>query len=102
MLKINLYKKYLAVIFLLSNAYCMVGQRGFNSDTIAGQFVYPGLMFKPNVSVLSYHSAFYKKFNSSVLPFFCKIEHKIETGSKIAFRFRIGDLNYVNMLENKR
>lgn len=41
-------------------------------------------------------------FNASNLPFFCKIEHKIETGSKIAFRFRLGDLNYVNMLENKR
>lgn len=41
------------------------------------------------------------KFNASALPFFCKVEHKIESNSKIAFRFRLGDLNYVNMLENK-
>ncbi|MFZ1749677.1 MAG: hypothetical protein WAU01_05780 [Saprospiraceae bacterium] len=42
------------------------------------------------------------RFNKNDLPFFCKIEHKIETGSKIGFRFRLGDLNYVNMLENKK
>ena len=40
-------------------------------------------------------------FNSNQLPFFCKIEHKIEKTSPIALRFRLGDLNYVNMLENK-
>lgn len=43
-----------------------------------------------------------QKFDNKMLPFFCKIEHKIESKSKIAFRFRLGDLNYVNMLENKK
>jgi hypothetical protein len=33
--------------------------------------------------------------------FFCKIEDKIEKQSQIPFRFRLGSLNYVNMLENK-
>ena len=40
-------------------------------------------------------------FDENQLPFFCKIEHKIEKTSPIALRFRLGDLNYVNMLENK-
>lgn len=48
------------------------------------------------------HSTNIKMFDSATLPFFCKMEHKIEKNSKIAFRFRIGDLNYVNKLENKR
>jgi len=43
-----------------------------------------------------------KSFDADDLPFFCKIEHKIERIGKIPFRFRLGDLNYVNMLENKR
>lgn len=34
-------------------------------------------------------------------PFFCRIESTIEKRSKIALRMRLGDLNYVNMLENK-
>lgn len=33
--------------------------------------------------------------------FFCRIEDKIEKQSQIPFRFRLGSLNYVNMLENK-
>ncbi len=43
-----------------------------------------------------------KIFNPASLPFFCRIEHKIEKSGNIPFRFRLGDLNYVNMLENKR
>lgn len=33
--------------------------------------------------------------------FFCRLEENIEKNSRIAFRFRLGSLNYVNMLENK-
>ncbi len=35
------------------------------------------------------------------LPFFCKIEDKIEKNSKIPFKMRLGSLNYVDFLENK-
>lgn len=40
-------------------------------------------------------------YNIDDIPFFCKMEHKIERRSKIPFRFRLGNLNYVNKLENK-
>lgn len=43
-----------------------------------------------------------KIFNPASMPFFCRIEHKIEKSGNIPFRFRLGDLNYVNMLENKK
>lgn len=36
------------------------------------------------------------------LPFFCRIEHELEKETKMAFRFRLGNLDYVNTLENKK
>lgn len=55
------------------------------------------------ISHLNYKTAAMdvQTFDANHLPLFCKIEHQIEKTSKIAFRFRLGDLNYVNMLENK-
>ncbi len=60
------------------------------------------LNFRPSIFKNENPQALIKKFDSASLPLFCRIEHKIELKSKIAFRFRLGDLNYVNMLENKR
>lgn len=71
------------------------------------------LLFKPQIfiSVIANTSIetgrnqanpFLATYDVKRLPFFCKIEHKIERSGKIPFRFRLGDLNYVNMLENKR
>ena len=37
----------------------------------------------------------------SPTPFFCKIELQIEKAAKIPFKFRIGDIRYVDYLENK-
>jgi len=34
--------------------------------------------------------------------FFCRVENKIEKNSNVGFRFRLGSLDYVNMLENKK
>jgi hypothetical protein len=34
-------------------------------------------------------------------PFFCRIESKIESKSKLAPRFRLGSLNYTNWMEGK-
>lgn len=56
--------------------------------------------FSPNLTITSNRTIF-NRFDANKLPLFCKIEHQIEKSSKIAFRFRLGDLNYVNMLENK-
>ena len=71
----------------------------FNQNTLTVST----LSFKPNWAYKPTHTLHdFKTFNAMTLPFFCKIEHGIEKNSKIAFRFRVGDLNYVNMLENKR
>ena len=58
--------------------------------------------FKPSFNLPQSSKFTINSFNASTLPVFCKIEHKIESVSKIAFRFRLGELNYVNMLENKQ
>ncbi len=71
-------------------------------DTMAKKYNYPTLSFRPDLSAIHKPINRFTTFEKNDLPFFCRIEHKIETGSKIAFRFRLGDLNYVNMLENKR
>lgn len=58
--------------------------------------------FKPSFNLPQSSKFTTNSFDVSTLPVFCKIEHKIESVSKIAFRFRLGELNYVNMLENKQ
>ncbi|MBK6364281.1 MAG: hypothetical protein IPF52_12615 [Saprospiraceae bacterium] len=40
-------------------------------------------------------------FTSATKPFFCKWETIIEKQSKVPLRFRLGNLDYVNTLENK-
>lgn len=42
-----------------------------------------------------------KEWKASDLPIFCKAEHHIQKKSGIAFRFRLGSLDYVNALEGK-
>ncbi|MFZ1704142.1 MAG: hypothetical protein WAT79_07335 [Saprospiraceae bacterium] len=49
----------------------------------------------------------YRKIDLGISPlvydaFFCKIENKIEKQSNVPFRFRLGNLDYVNRLENKK
>ena len=40
-------------------------------------------------------------FNPNNLPFFCKIEYNMIKGKKLPVLFRLGDLQYVNEMENK-
>ena len=87
----------LLCIFLQTSVVAQTEQ-----ETISKPMNYPILSFRPDLKGINKPKNFFNKFESNALPFFCRIEHKIETGSKIAFRFRLGDLNYVNMLENKR
>lgn len=68
-------------------------------DTIS---YYKLLNFSPVFGIRNNQNQLVRKYNVSDLPFFCKMEHIIESKSKIPFRFRLGDINYVNMLENKR
>jgi hypothetical protein len=36
------------------------------------------------------------------LGFFCKMEHKLEYNTKFPVKFRLGEVNYVDVLEGKR
>lgn len=86
----------------------MFHQLGMSQSTSANyeQITYDSLLspqsFKPVLHFTSKNQNDLKFFRVDALPIFCKIEHKIESVSKIAFRFRLGELNYVNMLENKQ
>jgi hypothetical protein len=92
----------LTVLFLVCCTGVHFGQTCTSKDTTLHQTVLlePYLDFRPTWMTAGKQINF-KKFNPNSLPIFCKIEHQIEKASKIGFRFRLGDLNYVNMLENK-
>lgn len=47
------------------------------------------------------NNAWTKEWKSSDLPIFCRAEHLIQRQSGIAFRFRLGSVDYVNALEGK-
>jgi hypothetical protein len=99
--RIRILSWLIFIIFGFCSSVCF-SQRKIATDSIN----------LPNLSTFSsfntYHPTLFNTgsksgptFNAHHLPLFCKIEHQIEKSSKIAFRFRLGDLNYVNMLENK-
>ena len=71
-------------------------------DSVRFDSLLSTLSFKPSFNLPQSSKFTTNSFDASTLPVFCKIEHKIESVSKIAFRFRLGELNYVNMLENKQ
>ncbi len=56
--------------------------------------------FKPKMISQDMKTTIKNRYTET-LPFFCRMEHNIEKSSKINLRLRIGDLNYVNYLENK-
>ena len=93
--------KYYFFTFFCGITFQLAGQHNTTIDTVAQQMSFY-LDFKPNWTHQNkVQLKFVKSFNETSLPFFCKVEHSIEKESKIQFRFRLGELNYVNMLENK-
>ncbi len=92
----------LTLLFVIFFAELNFGQASVGNDTIRNHIflLERYLDFKPT-SVVENKKSYFNNFNPNNLPIFCKIEHQIEKSSKIGFRFRLGDLNYVNMLENK-
>jgi hypothetical protein len=44
---------------------------------------------------------FYNRYSVETLPFFCKLEVKLERAVKIPVKFRLGDVQYVDRLEGK-
>lgn len=56
--------------------------------------------FSLNIDLLKQHNCYTQPY-ANMLPLFCKIEYNFEKNSKINLRVRLGDLSYVNKLENK-
>jgi hypothetical protein len=93
--------KYYFFTLVFGITFQLTGQRNTIPDTVAQQIA-SYFDFKPNwTNKNKVQLKFVKSFSEKSLPFFCKVEHNIEKESKIQFRFRLGELNYVNMLENK-
>lgn len=60
------------------------------------------LVDQPPIDYPDLHSNHWtKEWKSSDLPLFCRAEHLIQKQSGIAFRFRLGSVDYVNALEGK-
>ena len=94
-------------LFLVVLPQSIKGQHISREITYIAEFFRPRIYFETDKGNTDQKDAYRSKFiksiyNPSNMPFFCRIEHNIEKSGNIPFRFRIGDLNYVNMLENKR
>lgn len=103
--KISWKLRFVLVIFgLLAFSKWGISQTDLKiqKDSVRFDSLLSTLSFKPSFNLPQSSKFTTNSFDVSTLPVFCKIEHKIESVSKIAFRFRLGELNYVNMLENKQ
>jgi hypothetical protein len=108
--KLNIYlsgKLFMIIISCTMNWLTLFGQ-AINNEKVNISLLFKPQIFIPVIGNVSIESVRYPSnvimttYDVNRLPFFCKIEHRIERSGKIPFRFRLGDLNYVNMLENKR
>ncbi len=97
-----MYKYLHIIIILFLGTLTVNAQMSLAIDTNKVEIANEYLTFKPEFDYQLKSANQFQSFDANKLPFFCRIEHLIESKSKIAFRFRLGDLNYVNMLENKR
>ena len=99
--RMKIKPKYYFISLFCFIALHITGQHSIKRDSIT-RHIPSYLDFKPNwTNKNNLHFKFVQSFTEKSLPFFCKVEHNIEKDSKIQFRFRLGELNYVNMLENK-
>ena len=71
------------------------------SDTLKSTLLNP-LQLKYSILDKSYcPTAQPKAYSYNDLAFFCKVEVQIEKAAKIPFKFRLGDVRYVDYLEKK-
>lgn len=103
-----IFKKVIRVSHIAVGIFIMLGYHASSQHTIAPlpkekyipveELFRFGIQLIPRTDVKNR----YGLCSKDPLPLFCKIEHVIEQKSGIAFRFRLGNLQYVNMLENKK
>lgn len=101
--KIELYRTLLALMTAAVLTPC-AGQVSISQGQLSPE------MLKPRIRLYSLGSrhvsqkdqAAINLLHQPCLPFFCHMESVIEKKSRIALRLRLGDLNYVNTLENKK
>lgn len=59
-------------------------------------------IIEPETNMMEYRvSSRFGSYGAPRVPFFCRLEKKLEETSKINTRFRLGSLDYVNQLEGK-
>lgn len=93
---------FLDTKIMLSLIFCLFickNVKAQNRDSIENSL---RLSFKPSI-VTSYSKPNIKhlQFDPEKLPVFCKIEYKIDKATQLQVRFRLGSLDYVNILEGK-
>jgi hypothetical protein len=89
------------VIFALLSIKCISQNSYINFNDMKTDSLNLRMNFKPKVNFENTTWSNIQDY-SNTLPFFCKMEYILEKSSKINLRMRLGDLNYVNYLENKK
>ncbi|MCO6464056.1 MAG: hypothetical protein J5I52_07895 [Saprospiraceae bacterium] len=92
--------KTLLTCLLILSLPCVVMSQNSLSDSLKTPDINIRQVFKPVIR-LDQDDVSIQKYNSENLPIFCKMEYKFNKSSNINLRFRLGSLDYVNMLEKK-
>lgn len=85
----------LALFFCLNTASAQVSIHELNT------LLKPRILLAPNDSTSMLFRSKYQGIKADDMPFFCRIEEKWTSKSKINVRFRLGSLEYVDKLESK-
>ena len=99
--------RYVCLVLWLSLALV---QKAYSQEVIQVENShYPAthlLMYKSGLDTLSYKSqratiSTLRHRKVTKMPFFCQLEHNLAKKSGFPVKFRLGDVNYVDKLENK-
>lgn len=105
LLKKNNFFKTIVLTLALPFFFCLSANAQSTSfeksDTLKSALLNP-LQLKYSILNKSYcPTAQPKAYSYNDLAFFCKVEVQIEKAAKIPFKFRLGDVRYVDYLEKK-
>lgn len=57
--------------------------------------------FQPRISISKYNNPTLPKYSVDQLPFFCKMEVKMEKKTKVPVKIRLGEVQYTEKMEGK-